>query len=79
MHEWLTIAGLGALWIGVQIVVVGGLPRFLRRGEVPRAERGTPQAFMLFWLDQYSVIGLVLSGAGLVLVILGLMPVATMR
>ena len=73
MHAWLAIGGLGALWIGVQIVVVGGLPRFLRRGAVPRAERGTPQAFMLFWLDQYSVIGLVLTAVGLTLVVLGLL------
>ena len=77
--QWFTIAGLGALWLGVQIVVVGGLPRALRfaakkRGEVPTAPPGTPQAFGLFWLDQYSVIGLSLAGIGLVLAVMGSLP-----
>ena len=75
-YQWLTITGLGALWLGVQIVVVGGLPRVLRfaakrRGEVPTATPGTPQAFGLFWLDQYSMIGLSLAGIGVVLAVAG--------
>ena len=73
MGVWLIICGLGTMWLGLQIVAVGGLPRFLRRGEVSRAEPGTPQAFGLFWLDQYSVIGLVLSGVGAVLAVAGLL------
>ena len=64
---WLGIAGLGALWLGAQIALVAGLPRALRRGAVPSAEPGSPQAFMLFWLDQYSVIGLTLTIAGIAL------------
>jgi hypothetical protein len=64
---WLGIAGLGAVWLGAQIALVAGLPRALRRSEVARAEPGSPQAFMLFWLDQYSVIGLVLTAAGIAL------------
>lgn len=73
MGTWLIITGLGTLWLGLQIVAVGGLPRFLKRGEVPRAAPGTPQAFGLFWLDQYSVIGLLLSGVGAALAVAGLL------
>ena len=59
--------GLGMVWHGAQIIWVAGLPRVLRRGEVPTAEKGTAAAFGLFWLDQYSFIGvaLALAGAGL--------------
>jgi hypothetical protein len=69
--DWLIIAGLGAAWLGVQIAVNGGLPRVLRRGEVRRAEKGTPEAFMLFWMDQYSFIGLTLAVGGVVLAAVG--------
>ena len=64
---WLGIAGLGAVWLGGQIALVAGLPRALRAGDAPRAEPGSSQAFMLFWLDQYSVIGLALTIAGIAL------------
>lgn len=67
LAQWLGIAGLGAVWLGVQISVVAGLPRVMRRGDVPTAERGSPQAFMLFWLDQYSIIGLTLAISGVAL------------
>lgn len=65
---WLVIAGLGSVWLGWQILVVAGLPRALRRGDTPTAEPGTPEAFGLFWLDQYAYIGLTLTlvGVGLV-------------
>lgn len=62
--EWLMVAGLGAIWLGVQIVVVGRPPRALRRGPQPTAPKGTPQAFGLFWLDQYGAIGLTLAIGG---------------
>jgi hypothetical protein len=62
--DWLMIGGLGAIWLGVQIVVVGRLPRALRRGPQPTAPKGTPQAFGLFWLDQYGSIGLALAIGG---------------
>lgn len=71
LAHWLGIAGLGAIWLGAQIVLVAGLPRFFRRGEVPRASPGSPQAFMLFWLDQYSMIGLVLAITGAAFVLWG--------
>ena len=62
--EWLIVGGLGAIWLGVQIVVVGRPPRALRRGPQPTAPKGTPQAFGLFWLDQYGTIGLTLAIGG---------------
>ncbi|MDA0976962.1 MAG: hypothetical protein O3B72_00240 [Proteobacteria bacterium] len=55
---YLMIMGLGLGFHGALILWVAGLPRMLRPGESPTAEKGTPRAFMLFWLDQYSFIGL---------------------
>lgn len=65
------ITGLGALWLGGHILWVGGLPRQLRGGEKPSAPKGTPEAFQLFWMDQYGYIGLTLFLGGLVLSLLG--------
>ena len=56
--------GLGLLWHGLQILWVGGLPRQLRSGAVPTAEPGSERAFLLFWLDQYGWLGIVLAGLG---------------
>ena len=70
--HWLGLIGLGALWLGAQIAVVGGLPRLLQRGETPAAPAGTPQAFMLFWIDQYGFIGLTLAIGGAALAAWGL-------
>ena len=67
MATVLLALGLGLVWHGLQILWVGGLPRQLRRGEVPRAEAGSEAAFLLFWLDQYAWIGLTLGAVGLVL------------
>ena len=67
LADWLRIAGFGALWLGTQIVWVAPLPRRLRSGEVPTAPKGSPQAFGLFWLDQYGYIGLTLVVTGIVL------------
>lgn len=63
-NDWLVIIGLGALWLGVQILVVGRPPRVLRPGPQPSAPKGTPEAFGLFWLDQYGSIGLTLAVGG---------------
>jgi len=70
--DWLVVVGLGALWHGFQIIWVGGLPRQLRRAEVATAEPGTPEAFGLFWLDQYGYIGVALAVVGGLAVIAGL-------
>ena len=72
MGQWLGIGGAGSIWLGVQIVWVVGLPRALRRGDVPHAEPGSPQAFTLAWLDQYAYIGLALTGVGIALAAWGL-------
>lgn len=71
MGDWLTIVGLGAIWLGAQIIWVAPLPRQLRRGEVPTAEKGSAAAFGLFWIDQYGWIGLTLCVAGAIAVIAG--------
>ena len=68
---WLVALGLGMAFHGLLILWVGGLPRALTPGETPTAPKGTPEAFGLFWLDQYSYIGLVLAVSGAVLAIWG--------
>jgi hypothetical protein len=69
--DWLVILGLGAAWLGGQIVWVAPLPRQLRRGEVPTAEKGSAAAFGLFWIDQYGWIGLTLLTAGIAAIVVG--------
>ncbi len=64
--DWFIIIGLGALWLGAQIVWVAPRPRQLRNGEVPTAPKGSNEAFMLFWLDQYGWLGISLCSAGLI-------------
>ena len=71
--DWLVVVGLGALWLGLQIIWVAPVPRALRSGEVPTAEPGTPEAFGLFWLDQYGYIGITLSVLGVLGVVAGLL------
>lgn len=68
---WLIASGLGALWLGLQIIWVAPTPRQLRRGSVPRAEPGSDAAFMLFWIDQYGWLGLTLATSGLLLALAG--------
>lgn len=71
--EWWIIAGLGALWLGWQIVWVAPVPRQLRRGDVPRVEKGTAAAFNLFWIDQYGWIGLSLVVLGALAIVRGVL------
>ena len=72
MNEfWIVAIGLGAAFQGLLIIWVGGLPNALRPGESPKAEPGSPQAFNIFWMDQYRFIGLALAVAGLGLAIWG--------
>ena len=68
---WIVALGMGMAFHGLLILWVGGLPRALSPGESPIAEKGSPEAFGLFWLDQYSYIGVVLTLAGLGLVVWG--------
>jgi hypothetical protein len=62
---WITSIGLGMAFHGLLVLWVGGLPNALSPGESPTAEQGTPAAFGIFWLDQYSYIGLILAVVGL--------------
>lgn len=71
--DWYLILGLGAAWLGAQIVWVAPLPRQLRGGEVPTAEKGSAAAFQLFWIDQYGWIGLTLLVGGLACFVAGLL------
>ena len=70
---WLIFFGLGSIWLGSQIFWVGGLPRQLQRGEVKTAEKGSERAFLLFWRDQYSWIGITLISAGIIFVLIGVL------
>ena len=69
---WRIIIGLAGMWHGIGILIVGGLPRQLKKGEQPTAPKGTPEAFGLFWMDQYAYIGLTLTFGGLALVLISL-------
>ena len=71
LADWLMIVGFGSIWLGVQIVANGRLPRQLRKGPTPTAPKGSPEAFGLFWIDQYGYIGLTLAVGGLVAVLTG--------
>ena len=62
--------GLGLLWHGVQIVWVAPTASQFR-SDLPPVEPGSGAAFNRFWLDQYAWIGMVLSVAGIALVLLG--------
>ena len=68
---WIVAIGMGMAFHGLLILWVGGLPNALSSGESPTAEKGSPEAFGIFWLDQYSYIGVVLTLAGLGLVVWG--------
>ena len=64
---WLQALSLGMMFQGSLILWVGGFPLSLG-GRLPGAVKGSPEAFGIFWLEQYRVIGfcLILMGAGLV-------------
>ena len=70
--NYFLVFGLGCLWLGSQIIWVAGLPRQLQSGEKKTAEKNSPQAFMLFWFDQYAWIGILLSISGAISSILGI-------
>ncbi|MBT4160413.1 MAG: hypothetical protein HOE54_03850 [Gammaproteobacteria bacterium] len=62
---WYMALGLGMAFQGILVIWVGRLPRAMRRGTQQTAEKGSTKAFQLFWLDQYSYIGLSLTIFGL--------------
>ena len=73
LADWLIICGFGGIWLGVQIVANGRLPRQLRIGSTPTAPKGSPEAFGLFWIDQYGYIGLTCAVGGLIAVLAGVL------
>ena len=64
---WLAL-GLGCLWHGIQIVWAAPLPRQFRKAGLVNQALTKDGAFMLFWLDQYAWIGIVLCFIGLGLI-----------
>jgi hypothetical protein len=63
------LVGAGLIWHGAQIIWVAPTPtQFLR--QKPVVEPGSAQAFQVFWLDQYGWIGIVLTLAGVAIIVL---------
>ena len=50
MNIWLITLGLGFLFHGLLILWVGKLPWAFRTARKPNFERGSPEAFQIFWL-----------------------------
>ena len=64
--------GLGFLWHGALIYWVAGLPRQLKKTIKNITESDPEKSVMLFWLDQYSWIGLLIIFLGIFSIIRGL-------
>ena len=67
---WLAV-GAGCIWHGAQIVWVAPVPTQFDKNHV-KPEPGSPQAFQVFWLDQYAWIGISLVVIGIVVCLIGL-------
>ena len=67
---WLAAIGLGMTFHGLMILWVAGLPLTLQ-GRLPKAAKGTTEAFGIFWIEQYRFIGFSLVIAGSVLAAAG--------
>lgn len=72
ISNFILAIGLGFLWHGLQIFWVSGLPRQLKGSNQETSNGDTQKSFMLFWLDQYSWIGLTIIILGIFLIIKGL-------
>ena len=72
MFSYFLVSGLGGIWLGSQIIWVVGFPRQLKSRKIERTEKSSQEAFMLFWFDQYSWIGLTLLNSGIVLFFIGI-------
>lgn len=68
--------GVGCIWHGAQIVWVAPTPRQFRKDK-PQVEPGSPEAFQMFWLDQYAWIGISLCSLGGLLALAAVMGGAT--
>ena len=62
---WLALA-FGLIWHGGQIIWVAPRPSLWVK-DAPVHAKGSPQAFQLFWLDQYAWIGYSLCALGVLL------------
>ena len=71
MFSYFLVSGLGGIWLGSQIIWVVGFPRQLKSHKIERTEKNSQETFMLFWLDQYSWIGLTLLSFGIVFFFIG--------
>ena len=66
--------GAGCLWHGLQIVWVAPTPSAFsaeRRAAKEGVQKGSAQAFQMFWLDQYAWIGIALCLLGVVCLVIG--------
>ena len=72
MFSYFLVSGLGAIWLGSQIIWIVGFPRQLKSRKIEGTEKSSQEAFMLFWFDQYSWIGLTLLISGIVLFFIGI-------
>ena len=62
--------GAGCIWHGALVVWVAPTPsQFLQ--DKPQLEKGSPQAFQVFWLDQYAWMGISLVVLGIGSLVLG--------
>ena len=69
--DWAIIRGAAMVWLGALITANGGLPYLVKKTPKPQTEPGSVRAFMVFWLDQYAYIGLLLWVLGSVSIIGG--------
>jgi len=60
---WLAIAA-GCIWHGAQIIWVAPRPPSQLRKDKPVVEKGSADAFNLFWMDQYAWLGISLCLLG---------------
>ena len=62
--------GLGCIWHGALVVWVAPTPSQFVKNK-PQLEKGSPQAFQVFWLDQYAWMGITLVLIGLLCLLTG--------
>jgi len=62
---WLAVAA-GCIWHGAQIVWVAPVPSQFAKDK-PQFEKGSAEAFQMFWLDQYAWIGISLVLIGVLI------------
>lgn len=66
---WIVL-GAGCIFHGALVVWVAPTPSQLLRDK-PQLEKGSAQAFQVFWLDQYAWMGVGLMVLGVVSLLIG--------